>query len=214
MIAINDIHTHRADAASAVISVNPWEFVPWQGRVYSVGIHPWQAAEAGKVALESLSQLATRDDVVMIGECGIDKLRGGAVECQVELVKCHAALSERQRKPLVLHCVRASNELCQLRRSLRPVQPWIIHGFRGNANVARQLLDAGFFLSYGERFNAEAVNATPPGRLLAETDESPVPIKEIYANIAECRHESFAVTASVIERNIAELLSRCVSVEK
>ena len=44
----------------------------------------------------------------------------------------------------------------------RPTQPWIIHGFRGNATVARQLLRfQQVWLSFGEHFNADALAATP-----------------------------------------------------
>lgn len=182
---IVDIHTHRADATDAVISVNPWEFMPREGRVYAVGIHPWMLDKASDDDFKQLEMLAMRDDVVMIGECGIDKVRGCVpLSRQIEVTEWHAVFAERMAKPLVLHCVRAGNELCMLRRRLRPAQPWIVHGFRGNERVARMLLDAGCYLSYGEHFNAEAVKSTPADRLLVETDESPLPIAEVCARVA------------------------------
>ena len=150
---IKDIHTHRIDAREAVISVNPWEFNPVEGLYYSVGIHPWQVGRATDADFDRLAECATSGNVLMIGECGIDKLRGGDLPMQMSVLERHIALSEQVCKPLVLHCVRASNELCRLRRVLRPRMPWVVHGFRGYARVASQLLDAGFYLSYGERFN-------------------------------------------------------------
>lgn len=203
---IADIHTHRLDAADAVISVNPWEFVLTEGKLYSVGIHPWQLGWADEGCFMQVEALVSCDNVVMVGECGIDKLRGGDISRQTEVAEWHAVLAERVGKPLVLHCVRASNELCRLRRLLQPSMPWILHGFRGNARVARQLLDAGFFISYGERFNPDAVNITPADRLLVETDESRLPVGEIYARLAECRHQTLDEFSSAVASLMAQLL--------
>ena len=203
---IKDIHTHRTDAREAVISVNPWEFNPVEGLLYSVGIHPWQAARATETDFDRLAECARAGNVLMIGECGIDKLRGGELSMQTGVLERHIALSEQVRKPLVLHCVRASNELCRLRRLLRPSMPWIVHGFRGNARVASQLLDAGFYLSYGERFNPEALAITPADRLLAETDESLLPIDEIYRRLAAARQIEVDEFVRNVEEVVKELL--------
>lgn len=203
---IKDIHTHRADAREAVISVNPWEFAPVEGLCYSVGIHPWQVGRATEADFDRLAECAKADNVLMIGECGIDKLRGGDLPMQMSVLERHIALSEQVCKPLVLHCVRASNELCRLRRALRPRMPWIVHGFRGNARVAGQLLDAGFYLSYGERFNPEALAATPADRLLAETDESLLPIDEIHRRLAASRQIEVVEFVRHVEEVVKELL--------
>lgn len=203
---IKDIHTHRIDAREAVISVNPWEFAPVDGLCYSVGIHPWQAARAAEADFDRLAECATSGNVLMIGECGIDKLRGGDLPMQMSVLERHIALSEQVCKPLVLHCVRASNELCRLRRVLRPRMPWVVHGFRGNAHVASQLLDAGFYLSYGERFNPEALAITPADRLLAETDESLLPIDEIYRRLAAIRQIEVDEFVRNVEEVVKELL--------
>ncbi|MBQ5466721.1 MAG: TatD family hydrolase, partial [Muribaculaceae bacterium] len=50
---------------------------------------------------------------------------------------------------------------------------WAIHGYRGNENVARELLYAGFYLSYGAKFNEKALATTPLDHLLVETDDEP-----------------------------------------
>ena len=203
---IKDIHTHRADAREAVISVNPWEFNPVEGLYYSVGIHPWQVGRATDADFDRLAECARSDNVLMIGECGIDKLRGGDLPMQMSVLERHIALSEQVCKPLVLHCVRASNELCRLRRVLRPRMPWVVHGFRGNARVAGQLLDAGFYLSYGERFNPEALAITPADRLLAETDESLLPIDEIHRRLAASRQIEVDEFVRNVEEVVKELL--------
>ena len=81
------------------------------------------------------------------------------------------------------------------------------HGFRGNARVARQLLDAGFYLSYGQYFNPEAVRITPIDRLLVETDESPLPIEEICALVALNRGDDVAALAAAVASNATSLIN-------
>ncbi len=64
---------------------------------------------------------------------------------------------------------------------------WIVHGFRGKAELARQLLAAGMDISLGERFNSEAARVIPAERLHYETDCSSLPIEEIAARIMAAR---------------------------
>ena len=73
----------------------------------------------------------------------------------------------------------------------------IFHGFIGSPEQARQALAKGYCLSFGERTfrsprSMEALRATPSGQLFLETDDSPVPIGEIYARAAGLRGESVA----------------------
>ena len=65
---------------------------------------------------------------------------------------------------------------------------WIIHGFRGKPELARQALNTGCALSFGEHFNPESVRLTPTGSLYVETDESTMPISEIYHSIGLIKH--------------------------
>ena len=179
---ILDAHTHNLTATNAIISVEPGDFKPVGGLLYSVGLHPWSARrDAHHEAL--LRSAAVHPQVVAIGECGIDLVRSTLDEAgQIELTLLHARLAEELHKPLVLHCVRSFNIIARLLKEFSPTQPWIIHGFRGNATVARQLLRfKQVWLSFGERFNADALAATPQNRRLAETDCSSRPIEEIAA---------------------------------
>lgn len=164
---VADIHTHNREATDAVINLEPG-MEPEPGRLYSAGWHPWWGAEADMAWVEAM---ARRPEVVMIGECGIDKQRGaGTLSQQLDNTRRQALLAERTGKPLLLHIVGAWNEIIALRRELRPSVEWIIHGFRGKPELARQLVNAGFHISLGSRFNPLAESAIPPERLLRESD--------------------------------------------
>lgn len=165
---VSDIHTHDSSARDAVINLERGGEPARQDAVYSAGWHPWWGLPAD---MEWVSRMARRPEVVMIGECGVDIRRGhGSRAEQLKLTELHARLAEETGKPLILHIVGAWGEIIGLRKRLRPEQPWIIHGFRGNAVLARQLVDAGFYISFGEKFNAEAFAAVPPCFRLRETD--------------------------------------------
>lgn len=194
---ILDVHTHNQNAENAVISCNPHEFNPQNGKYYSIGIHPWHSEEFSDEIFNKVAELATLDTVVAIGECGIDALRGSTIEQQVIQAQLHARLAEKVRKPLILHCVRTGNFIINLHRKLRPIQPWIIHGFRGTSGLATSLLGCqGIYLSYGEHFNPQAVEVTPVSHILVETDESTLPITEIAEKISKIKgcmpHELYA----------------------
>lgn len=169
-----DIHTHRPDAGpDAVICVDPSRtpvtpLLP--GRHYSVGIHPWRALDATPEAWAALADMARRSEVVAIGEAGLDTLRGPGLDAQLPVFVRQARLADEVGKPLVIHAVRAWQQLIALRRSLSPAQPWIIHGFRGKPALARQLVAHGFHLSLGTRYNPAVKAVIPPDRLHSETD--------------------------------------------
>lgn len=92
---------------------------------------------------------------------------------QTALLRIHYELSETLRKPLILHIVKSFPEIIALRKQWKPTQPWIIHGFRGKPQLARELLAHGFHLSYGKKYNLASLAITPASRLLRETDEMP-----------------------------------------
>lgn len=92
---------------------------------------------------------------------------------QTALLRIHYELSETLRKPLILHIVKSFPEIIAFRKQWKPTQPWIIHGFRGKPQLARELLAHGFHLSYGKKYNPVSLAITPASRLLRETDEMP-----------------------------------------
>ena len=129
-----NIHTHSSvHPDTEILSVSPATLLENQEAIYaSVGIHPWELTEANADTLwESLQKAVEDKRVVAIGECGLDKLKGASLDLQIALFKKEALLAEAYSIPLVIHCVKAFNELILLKKEIKPLQPWIIHGFRG-----------------------------------------------------------------------------------
>ena len=169
MKCLVDIHTHRLPRipGTAIVNCYPDVFSPKEGEWYSVGIHPWHvpAAVTSNVRCEMnmLPSLVGHPQVLAIGEAGLDKLADAPIAVQIEVFEYQAQLSAE------------------------PANPWIIHGFRGKPALAQDYVRHGFYLSFGEKYQEESLRAVPAGRLLLETDESGVPIMELYRRASEVR---------------------------
>lgn len=163
-----DVHTHNLQAgADAIINLPIDSEIPAEGS-YSIGIHPWDADS--NIDWARLRLKASNPCVVAIGETGLDKLRGAPMPIQEEVFVAHVRLSEELGKPLIIHAVGTYNRLIELRKKLHPTQAWLIHGFRGKPELARQLVRAGFEISLGSKYNPGVPDAIPFERLHHESD--------------------------------------------
>lgn len=185
MIRCLDIHTHHiAPQPEGVIAVSPESFFPMDGQLYSLGIHPWDTLkEPTPTEWEKFERIAGQPEIVAVGECGIDKIKGGPLFLQLLVMKKQIEISEKLQKPLIIHDVKSHDIIVGLKRNLKPTQKWLIHGFRGKPTVARMMTDAGIYLSFGEKFNPETLKTVSQDKMLAETDESKLSIEEIIENI-------------------------------
>lgn len=205
-----DIHTHRTPSrpGEAIVSTTPDAFSPQPGGYYSVGIHPWHT-ESDKTEMDRQRRLlrtqAHHTSVVAIGEAGLDKLKGAGMEVQTALFVEQARLAEEVGKPLIVHQVRAVDELLAVHRTLRPSMPWVIHGFRGGAEQAAQLQRRGLYLSFGCRFNSESLCRAPADRLLIETDDSDCSLDSLCAHVAFLRHMEPEELCLQLRENVQKL---------
>jgi TatD DNase family protein len=185
-----DIHTHNLQTTTspAIRNITLFEaesFLSSNEKDFcSVGFHPWFADTYSTELFQKLEMYVADKRCVAIGECGLDKNSKVPFDAQLMVFEKQISLSEKVQKPLIIHCVGNYNELFELKKVLRPTQLWIIHGFRGKLQLAQQAINVGCALSYGERYNEESVRVTPFDKLFVETDESKIPIEELYQKIA------------------------------
>lgn len=153
----------------------------------TAGIHPWWlygTADRNDM-LERLRFLLADAAVFAVGECGLDGNTGVPLSEQAKWFLAQTELAEEAGKPVIIHCVKAYNELIRLRRDFKPSRPWIIHGFRGKPQLGAELVRHGFYLSLGENFNRLSFTTVPVNRVFAETDDGCVPVEKAYARIGE-----------------------------
>ena len=203
-----DIHTHHlpAQPGAAIVNCFPETFAPQEGGWYSVGMHPWHVTRMpDEEQLSVWKELAGHPQVLAVGEAGLDKLAEAPLALQQEVFIRQARLAEETGKPLVIHAVKAADELLLAKRTLHPSVPWLIHGFRGKAALATVYLKHGFHLSFGEKYQEEALRTVPADRLFIETDESAVPVEQLYARAAEVRGVSLAGLTETVRQNVLRL---------
>lgn len=186
-----DLHTHQPTADPEVLSVYNLragcDGTKVQGP-YSFGLHPWDSSK--KSLIEQIHQIKPNKNLLFIGECGLDKHKGAPLQEQVPLLEIQVRKAEELNLPVLLHCVGCFNELLQLKQAMRPQQPWILHGFRGHPRLAEQMLGAGFLFSFGAALIEKAgkvgssLQALPLGSWFLESDDSGLPIQDIYQHAA------------------------------
>jgi len=189
-----DFHTHRLpteEDITAIYNVFHYEQPP-SYPYYSIGIHPWHTERLSENEWENFVQYIP--GALAIGECGMDKAPRfrSSFDKQKEIFIRQIRLSETYKKPLIIHCVRCYNTLKQLRRSSS--MPWIIHGFNKSYELAIELMEKyGMFLSFGQALlnnNGKIPHIfkkLPLSRILLETDDKPVNIKNIYRTAAQIK---------------------------
>ena len=201
---ISDIHTHNKSATNAIINLDE-NISIFEDKFYSTGIHPWDSESYTEQQLSNLHLIANNKQILAIGECGLDALKGDNIENQIKLLRTHINLSELHQKPLILHIVKCYPQIIALKNEIKPTQPWIIHGFRGKPQLANELLNHGFYLSLGEKHNPSSVQIIPSDKLLVETDESPTPISQIIKNIADTKEIPVQNLEQTIRKNVQNL---------
>ena len=183
-----NLHTHKFTNNPSVLElVNqyPWEFdaaIPQ----YSIGIHPWYIDENRlKSDLNTIEEKLRLKECLALGECGLDKRIEIPMTLQIEVLEKQIILAEKNQKPLVLHLVAAFDELIAIKKRMKISVPIIIHGFSKNEQVAKQLIDNGFYISFGKYLlrNPElksVFQSIPNDRFFLETDTIEETLEEVY----------------------------------
>lgn len=180
---ILDIHTHVLPqvpgTALVCIGCGPIpEGALEQGHVFSAGLHPWDVTGQDEDKFQALEQLLALPQVLAVGECGFDTLKGPSYELQEKAFIRQVELSERYGKPMILHVVRDFDSVIRLRKQLKPTQKWLIHGFRGGPEQMNQLYAQGILVSFGLKHNPDSIRQVPSDRLYLETDGQ-CPIEDV-----------------------------------
>ena len=217
-----DAHTHcpeEGDATSIQIhSLHLTEAMPeyFAGRSFaSIGLHPWQAEDLTEGSLFLLEEKLLRfPRVVALGEAGLDRVCSTPYSKQLYFFREEVKLADRLDLPLIIHLVRAQEDLVRLKKELRPHSPWLIHGFRGKPQQATQLLRSGFYLSFGRHFHPESLAlAYGEGRAFLETDDVPdLSIASVYEeasrslgiSLEELREKLYAQALTFFPRLLSE----------
>lgn len=208
-----NLHTHKSTNQLDVLElVNqyPQEFdaaIPF----YSIGIHPLYIDEN---RLESdftiLKEKLALPECLTLGECGLDKRAETSFEVQQLVFEKQLAMAENHQKPVVIHCVAAFQELIEIKKRLKITVPMIIHGFSKKEELAKQLIDNGFYVSFGKNLlrNPElesVLKSIPNDRFLLETDLIEEGIYDVYVLAAKYKGLELNELQEIINKNFKKV---------
>jgi TatD DNase family protein len=151
----------------------------------SIGLHP-NDNPTEHFDISKYEVLAKDPKVVAIGECGLDYFRSEKSEGQKERFEAQIELALTVKKPLVVHCRNAHDDMVAILQDYMGNHPGlvvVIHFFTGSGELAQKYLDLGCYLSfpgpitYTDMYN-DSIRLCPPEKMLIETDSpfaAPVP---------------------------------------
>lgn len=209
-----NLHTHSKIQLENVVSIvnqfpSELDFsVPY----YSVGIHPWYINKTNlNEDLEIIDSNLTNSNCFALGECGLDKRSKVDFQIQIEVFKKQIIIAKKHKKPLILHCVGAFQEVINFQKEFKIDVPIIIHGFSKNEQVANSLIKNGFYLSFGKYLlrNPELENVfknIPNDRFLLETDTIEETIFEVYTKASTIKNID-------IEKQVTENFNKIFNVK-
>jgi TatD DNase family protein len=183
-----NIHTHLSSNSSGVIEIvnqYPNEF-DTKAPFFSIGIHPWYIDETrNEDYLAVIEEKLQASNCLALGECGLDKRIDISLEKQTYIFEKQLLLAQQYKKPVILHCVSAYQEVIAIKKKMQIEVPMVIHGFSKNFQTAQSLLENGFYLSFGKYLlrNPELASVfeqVPSDRFFLETDMIEETIAEVY----------------------------------
>jgi TatD DNase family protein len=199
-----NIHTHHRKLEGIEI-LNSSEF---DCSYFSYGIGPFELEEK---VFEEL--YLYHNNCLSIGEIGLDKLVQININKQITEFKNQLIYSEKLNLPVIIHCVKSFNELIEIKRKLKPTQPWIIHGFR-KTTLLENLLNEDFYISIGtailfdEKLQA-IIKKIPDNRIFLETDnDENHSIQEVYLKIASLKEISLLDLEEIIFNNFKTVFTK------
>jgi len=209
-----DIHTHKDykdfkdNDVVSIVNYDSVSCLSLQHSCYSLGLHPWKLSEATwPERILFLETNAAGRNIIAIGECGLDKCCDVPWELQEKAFIAQILMSEKLMKPMIIHCVKAWDEIIAIKKIMQPRQAWLIHGFRGKPEQTEQLIKNGLLFSFGEKYNEDSLKMTPLNRLFLETDDAGCSIQSIYERVATLLNMDLHTLQMQIGENVRMLLN-------
>lgn len=148
-----------------------------EGVFASAGVHPHDADGFDDTAAARVEELLREPSVIGVGECGLDWFRmHSAREAQIATLRAHVELANAIGKPMIVHVRDAWDDALRVLDE-GSAERVVIHCFTGDADVARECVRRGYWLSFAGNVtypkNAhmrEAAAVAGLDRILVETD--------------------------------------------
>lgn len=141
------------------------------------GLHPYYLDQHSDDDLVTLDDWLSCENTIAVGECGLDYfLKHLDKARQLNLFEAQLDIAKAHNLPLVIHARKATEQVIQCLKT-RTGLKGMIHSYSGSYEQAVQLIDMGFYLSFGGPVTytkasrlRQLVSKLPLDALLVETD--------------------------------------------
>lgn len=199
------------------------------GTLYATaGVHPHHASAYTDASAKLINELAGKDAVVAIGECGLDYFRNFSPrQAQIEAFRSQLDIAARVGLPVFLHQRDAHDDFVDVLEPVLPDLPRAVaHCFTGEHESLREYLALGLWIGItgwicDERRGKhlyDIVSIIPDDRLLIETDapyllprtleprpgsrrNEPAYLTEVLRVVAQARGQSEEHVAKITTNN-------------
>jgi TatD DNase family protein len=191
-----------------------------------MGLHPCSVDEHVEAHLFQIQKWFKKRKFYAVGEIGLDYYWSVEFkDAQIAAFKKQIQWAIQQDLPIVIHSRNSTNDcIAVLQELMHPRLRGIFHCFSGNALEAKTITDMGFYLGIGGVLTYKnsgldaAIEDIPLEKLVLETDApylAPNPhrgkrnetayIIHVAQKLAELKHTSLAVVATITTQNSKEL---------
>lgn len=154
----------------------------------AAGVHPHEAKDAPPDYLDTLDSMLKEPKVVALGEIGLDYYYDFSPrDTQKKVMAEQIDLAINLDVPVIFHIRDAHGDMVDHFRSRKKLPRGIIHCFSGSAEIAKEYVRMGFYISFAGPLTFkkaphlwEAAMVVPLDRLLVETDSpylAPEPLR-------------------------------------
>jgi len=194
----------------------------------TAGVHPHHAKDYDEESAKTIRDLAGKDAVVAVGECGLDYFRNFSPrEDQLAAFRSQLGIAEETGLPVFLHQRDAHDDFVEvLEPALDGISRAVAHCFTGEHESLREYLAMGLWIGVtgwicderrGQHLH-DIVSIIPDDRLLIETDapyllprtltpkpktrrNEPAFLAEVLRVVAEARGQSEEHVARITTQN-------------
>ncbi len=208
-----DIHTHKLRKSTDLISIynlNQGESLPDSN--FSTGIHPWHINPLNYYTqIKNTEKLFSNKNAIFIGECGLDKLKCADFKLQQTVFQLQINLAIKLQKPMILHCVKAFDEILVMLKNKISPDKIIFHGFHKSPEMAFDLTTKEYSISLGKSLFLQpdrmktVFEKVNPEKIFFETDDSDYSIEEIYQKAVDISGQSLDFWKNQVNLNFERI---------
>ena len=190
----------------------------------SSGIHPHDTKDAPKNYIEKIYNLMSNDNMVAIGEIGLDYYRNiSDSNIQKKRLREQLKIALEIDKPVIIHNREADEDMISILTEF-PEVCGVAHCFSSNLDMANQFLELGYYISFSGNLTFKnshlpsVAKELPLDRLLVETDSpflSPVPfrgkpneparVRYVAEKLAEIHNIALEEIANITTENASKI---------